>query len=140
MTDAPTPPSTPAAAVVRPPAATLAWGLGLLGLIFLPFVNLLVSGIVMTVVGLSQSRAGGLARTNGRRAADWGLTVLVILVPCIALWVTALTIRAEGFFPWGISVIVWAVLGVLNLVVSIVGLAQAAGGQRVRIPAIRFFR
>lgn len=140
MTDSPTPPPPPTAPVERPPAATVAWGLGLLGLIFLPFVNLLVSGIVMTVVGLHQSRAGGLARVNGRRAADWGLTVLVIIVPCIALWVTALTIRAEGFFPWGISVIVWGLLGVLNLVFSIIGLAQAAGGRRVRVPAIRFFR
>ena len=125
---------------VRPPSGALAWGLGLLGLVFLPFANLLVSGIVMVAVGLSQSRAGGLARVNGRRAANWGLTVLVILVPCMALWITALTIRAQGFFPWGISVIVWIVLGIVNLVAAIIGMVQANGGREVRFPAIPFFR
>jgi uncharacterized Tic20 family protein len=114
--------------------------LGLLGLLGLPFVNLIVSGIVMTAVGLSQSRAGGLARVNGRRAANWGLTILIILVPCIALWATAVTIRAEGFFPWGISVIVWGLLGIANLVAAIVGLVQANGGRKVRFPAIPFLR
>jgi uncharacterized Tic20 family protein len=126
--------------VRRPPTGALAWGLGLLGLLFLPFANLVVSGVVMVAVGLAQSRSGGLARVNGRRAANWGLTVLLILAPCIALWITALTIRAEGFFPWGISVIVWGVLGIANLVAAIVGLVQANAGGEVRFPAIPFLR
>lgn len=137
MTNAPTPPPPSTA---RPPAAALAWGLGLLGLLLLPFVNLVISGIVMVAVGLHQSRAGGLARVNGRRAADWGLTVLVIAIPCTVVWVVALTIRASGFFPWDLAVIVWLLLGVVNLVVAVVGLVQAAGGRAVRVPAIRFFR
>ncbi|KQQ04088.1 MULTISPECIES: DUF4870 domain-containing protein [unclassified Rathayibacter] len=137
MTNAPTPPPPSA---VRPPAAALSWGLGLLGLLLLPFVTLVISGVVMVAVGLHQSRSGGLARANGRRAADWGLTVLVIAVPCTVVWVVALSIRASGFFPWDLAAIVWLLLGVVTLVVAVVGLVQSSGGRVVRVPAIRFFR
>lgn len=141
-----TPPPLPPAPVdygtvaPAPARGALPWGLALLGLVFLPFVNLLVSGIVMVAVGLAQRKHGGLAEVNGRRAANWGLTVLVLIVPSIALWLTALIIEAQGFFPWGISVIVWVVLGIVNLAAAITGLVQAMSGRAVTFPVIPFLR
>lgn len=130
-TSAPTP---------APPRGALPFGLGLISLVFLPFLSLIVAGIVMALVGSAQRKRGGLAAVNGRRAANWGLTLIVIMVPMTALWIVALSIQAQGFFPWGISVIVWVVLGIANLVVAIYGLVSASSGREARVPAIPFLR
>ncbi|RFA09282.1 hypothetical protein B7R54_08610 [Subtercola boreus] len=122
------------------PTGALAWGLNLLGIGVLPFLNLFLSGIVVTIVGITQSKRGGLARVNGRRAANWGLTVLLITLPCAAVYVTAIVIKAEGFFPWGIAIIIWGLLGVVNVIAGIIGLVQARAGREVRFPAIPFLR
>lgn len=134
--------STPAASPAPPaaPRGALPWGLGLLGLLFLPFANLVVSGVVQAIVGIRQRRLPGIAGANARLAANWGLTVLLIDVVCMVFWVIALSIRAQGFFPWGLTIIVWAVLGVLNLIASILGLTQALAGRPARWPAIPFVR
>jgi uncharacterized Tic20 family protein len=126
--------------VPRPVTGALSFALGFLSFIFIPLFNLVVAGIVMAIVGYQQSKRGGLASVNGRAAANWGLTMIVIMVPAIALWVTALSIRAEGFFPWGISIIVWGLLAIANLVVIIIGLVRATSGREARIPAIPFLR
>lgn len=122
------------------PTGALSWGLNLLGIGFLPFLNLLLSGLVVTIVGLNQSKRGRLARVNGRRAANWALTVLLITIPSAAIYVTAIVIKAEGFFPWGIAIIVWALLGIVNVIAAITGLVQARAGREVKFPAIPFFR
>ena len=66
-----------AAAPPGPPRnGTIAWALGFLAYIPVPFLGLVVAGITQLVVGLGQRKHGGLAAVNGVRAANWGLTQL----------------------------------------------------------------
>ncbi|WP_141014813.1 hypothetical protein [Nocardioides sambongensis] len=57
----------------KPASGALAWGLGLVALMFcLPIVAQLITGVLMAVVGRAQRDKGPLAAENGRNAANWG--------------------------------------------------------------------
>lgn len=117
----------------QPPAPTgrVAWALGFLAYIPLPVAGLLLAAIVVLAVYPSQRRKGSvLAAENARGAANWALTVILVLVLC-ALWVLVLALSGanHGFFPIGVAVIVYLLLGLAHAVVTIVG--TVVSGRRV---------
>jgi uncharacterized Tic20 family protein len=99
----------------------------------------------MAAVGRSQRRNGPIAAANGRNAANWGLTYLLLTVPLVTLhfvflfWFTRDRPSGE-FFPIGIPLTVWIVLSVVFVVVCFVGVTRANKGLVFTAPAIRFFR
>ncbi|MFI8777902.1 hypothetical protein ACIGH6_12570 [Brachybacterium paraconglomeratum] len=141
----------PSYAAVRPePRGTIAWALGFLAYVPIPFVNVLVAGITQLVVGLRQRRHGGLAAENGVRAANWGLTQLCWpVLMAVSLAVGALTGEHSEtgvrFAPVMEAVVVavvilYFVLGLMQLIYAIVGTVQASRGARVGLPVIPFLR
>ena len=141
----------PSYAAVRPePRGTIAWALGFLAYVPIPFVNVLVAGITQLVVGLRQRRHGGLAAENGVRAANWGLTQLcwpVLMALSLALGVLTGESTGDGvlFHPAMEAVVVtvvilYFVLGLMQLIYAIVGTVQASRGARVGLPVIPFLR
>lgn len=130
---------------------TVAWALGFLAYIPIPMVNVLIVGAVQLVVGLSQREHGGLAAANGVRAANWGLTQLcypVLLAITVTVGLLTGTPSGTGgvvFHPAMNAVVLtllglWFVVGILELVYSIVGTVQAHRGRPVRLPVIPFLR
>ena len=141
----------PSYAAVRPePRGTIVWALGFLAYVPIPFVNVLVAGITQLVVGLRQRRHGGLAAQNGVRAANWGLTQLcwpVLMALALALGVLTGEPTGDGvlFHPAMEAVVVtvvilYFVLGLMQLIYAIVGTVQASRGARVGLPVIPFLR
>ena len=149
-----TPPgaTAPACPPATPRNGTVAWALGFLAYVPIPFVNVLVAGLAQLVVGLRQRRHGGLAAENGVRAANWGLTQLSWpVLMAVALTIAALTgepsATGDGvrFIPVMTGIVftllgLYFVLGLLQLVYAIVGTVQANKGARVRLPVIPFLR
>lgn len=130
----------------RPATSALSWALGFLAYIPIPFLNLVITGIVMAAVYPSVARKGprSLAAANARSAANWGLTLitvmLVLVIAFIAL-MSALSGRSVGFFPIGSPVVVYLVLSIAHLVVTIVGTVKATRGSAFRNPlAIPYLR
>ncbi|MFD1713770.1 DUF4870 domain-containing protein [Amnibacterium flavum] len=138
----PTPGYRPAYAA---PAAngTVAWAMGFLAYIPIPFLGSIVTGIVMALVGRAQRGKGEVARLNGRNAANWGLTylLLTVLLPGVAFLTLALSTGPDGTVPGdspaGIvaatSILIWAFpLQILHLVLVIVGTVKSAKGTVFR--------
>ncbi|PPH62067.1 hypothetical protein C5D25_08515, partial [Rathayibacter sp. AY1D7] len=91
--DATTPEAAPVAppqAVPAPPTGALSYALGFLAFIGIPFLSLIVGGIVMASVYPSARRKGGIAAENARNAANWGLTVILIGVVTLGAHVVLL--------------------------------------------------
>ncbi|MEE1618378.1 hypothetical protein [Brachybacterium sp. J153] len=140
------PPSAP------PRNGTVAWALGFLAYVPIPFVNVLVAGLAQLVVGLRQRRHGGLAAVNGVRAANWGLTQLcwpVLMLATFAIGMLTGTPSPTGdgvlFTPVMNALMftmigLFLVLGLAQLIYAIVGTVQASKGARVGLPAIPFLR
>jgi uncharacterized Tic20 family protein len=133
---------------------TIAWALGFLAYIPFPIVNFIVTSLVQLFVGLAQRKHGGLAAKNGVRAANWGLTQLVILLAWIVAVIlvdTLLDWPAQD--PYGsttgstahdgvLALLGFALLafGILVLVYTIVGTVRAAKGKDVGLVVIPFIR
>jgi len=119
------------------------WALGFLCFIPLPFVNILAAAIVMMAVYPKHKKKGtALARENARRAANWGATVLLVLVLCATyMLVMGLTLEStEGFFPIGWGIVGYVVLGLVHFVVTLAGVLVAGKGKVFRgAPALPFF-
>ena len=143
----------PSYAAVRPePRGTIAWALGFLAYVPIPFVNVLVAGITQLVVGLRQRRHGGLAAANGVRAANWGLMQLCWpVLMALSLTLAALTGEpsptGDGmrFTPVMEGIVftmlgLYLLLGLMQLVYAIVGTVQASKGRVVRLPIVPFLR
>jgi len=105
---------------------------------------MIVAGIVMAVVYPSQKRHGGLAAENGRRAANWGLTIVALMVVIAGsyVWLSlagehdASLARAAG-----IPLASYIVLSIVHVVVILIGLVRANRSQVFNNPlAIGFFR
>lgn len=128
-----------------PPATgALPYGLGFLAYIPIPYLSLVIAGIVMASVYPSQKKKGGLAAENARHAANWGLSLIVYMVLAFLVFAVLLATRPEGstgFFPVGIPVLVFFALGIAHLVVIIMGLVAAnkrtVMRNRIAIPFIR---
>ena len=140
---APAQPATPYSFQPRPATGGVAWGLGFLAYIPIPFASVLIAGVVMMISGLSMRSRGPLAAANGRNAANWGLTLIVltvVLVGATIVWgVSAGGGEGSGFFPFGIPLLIWVGVSVAHVVFVIMGLVRAGKGQVFRAPAIPFF-
>lgn len=153
---APVPIPTPAPAPGPAPAApartgTVAWALGFLAYIPIPFLGLIVAGITQLIVGLGQRKHGGLAAINGVRAANWGLTQLcwpVLMTLTILLGALTGSPGESGgvSFTPAMEVVAFSVTGLYLLVslaeavYAIVGTVMASKGKMVRLPVIPFLR
>ncbi|PPF68718.1 MULTISPECIES: DUF4870 domain-containing protein [unclassified Rathayibacter] len=147
--DATTPEAAPVAppqAVPAPPTGALSYALGFLAFIGIPFLSLIVGGIVMASVYPSARRKGGLAAENARNAANWGLTVILIGVVTLGAHVVLLfaasdTPLAKDFYPIGIPITLFAVLWLVHFVLIICGLVKANQREvfrpRIAIPFLR---
>ncbi|MEO6533534.1 MAG: hypothetical protein ABIO06_08155 [Pseudolysinimonas sp.] len=115
------------------PTGRTSWALGFLAWIPVPFLGMIVAAVAMVAVYPSVKRKQvPAAAENARRAANWGLTLLTVLVACgIYVLVLALAFPEthQGFFPIGLAVIVFAALSVVHAVVTIAGTVIA--GKRV---------
>ncbi|MBC9935257.1 MULTISPECIES: DUF4870 domain-containing protein [unclassified Leucobacter] len=131
--------------VQQPPTGRKSWALGFLAYIPAPLVGIVIAGIVMAAVYPSTKRRGiPLATENARIAANWGLTVLSVVV-LLGLYVLTLAVgfpetKSAGFFPIGFAVLGYVVLAIAHAVVTIAG--TVISGTRVfRNPlAIPFLR
>jgi hypothetical protein len=139
----PPPPNPYPAYTPPPPTGRFSWALGFLAYIPIPYLSLVVAGIVMWATYPSRSRhPSALVRDNARHAANWGITILIIFLLCIA-YVIATSVSAEnraaGFLPIGWGVIAFFALGIVHLIVTIAG--TVIGATRVfRGPGIPFLR
>jgi uncharacterized Tic20 family protein len=127
-----------------PATGALPYGLGFLAYIPVPYLSLLVAGIVMASVYPSQKRKGGLAAENARHAANWGLSLIAYMVLNVLFFAVMVATRDEysrGFFPVGIPVLIFLALGIAHLVVIIMGLVAAnkrtVFHNRIAIPFLR---
>jgi uncharacterized Tic20 family protein len=105
------------------------YALGFIAYIPIPFVGLLIGAIVMVATFSSSQKKGGLIAENGRRAANWGLTVIAVMVVLI-LWVVVLATVFNGQ-PWSTPVgpiVMYLALGVAHLVILVMGLVKANAG------------
>ena len=140
----PYPPTGYPQPLAAPTAGALPYGLGFLAYIPIPYLSLLVAGIVMAAVYPSQKTKGGLAAENARHAANWGLSLIAYIVLDFLFFAIMLATRGDnstGFFPVGIPVVLFFALGIAHLVVIIMGLVAANKRtvlrNRIAIPFIR---
>ena len=144
MTSDAVPPPPPAAAEPPQPTgpATLAWALGLIILACLPFVSSIIASLAMVLAGLSASAHGGVVGENGRRAANWGLTYLLLTVVLVGghfgILFAAGTI--EGFFPFGLIILTWGAVSIAHVVICILGIVRVSQGRALHAWAIPFYR
>jgi len=155
---APAAPGTSAPGVYTPPGAapgfvpapgytagTMSYALGFLAYIPIPFAGLIIAGIAMAASKGSVSRRGPVAAENARRAANWGLTVITVVLLTVILLIISGTIAAatdaRGFFPTGLPILLYFAVAVAHLVVLIAGLVSTSSGRVFTNPiAIPFFR
>ena len=127
---------------VKPPAGALAWGLGFLAYIPIPYIGIIIAGIVMACVYGSQSRKGPIAEANARNAANWGLTVALLTVVCFLIGLIAgAGLGNDGAWIAGLMAIIWIAACITHLVLIIRGLVRAGRGAVLTVPfAIPFIR
>lgn len=131
------------------------WLLGLFGLLALlpapELVSVLASvlaSVAMIVAGLVNRSRGGLARYNGLKAADWGLTYLLAT---IVLYSFAASME-HGVDPSGavpdfsfivylfyIALVLMALMSVFHVAYCIYAGVCAQSGRRVGFSGIPFF-
>lgn len=127
---------------VKPPAGALSWGLGFLAYIPIPYIGIVIAGIVMACVYRSQSRKSPVAEGNARNAANWGLTIALLTVLCflIAL-ISSVGLGDSGAWIAGLMVVIWIAGCITHLVLIIMGLVRANRGAVLTVPfAIPFIR
>ena len=123
-----------------------AWFAGLLVLVAVPGVNLVLGPVAMMVAGLrGGSRRAEPARSNGRRAASWGLTFLLgeALLIGAQLYIGQVVFgpgERVSLFPWGLPAVFGLILMVSHFVVCIVQGVRAYRGGVTRFGGIPFFR
>lgn len=110
----------------------LPYGLGFLAFLPIPFVNFLVAGVAMAAVRGRQRRRGPVAAENARHAANWGLTLIAVLVLLVGLAVILANVLPPRPGEFQVALLPIAgvlVFGVLHLVVIIRGLTHAGRGE-----------
>ena len=123
-----------------------AWFAGLLVLVAVPGVNLVLGPVAMMVAGLrGGSRRAEPGRSNGRRAASWGLTFLLgeALLIGARLYIGKVVFgpgERVPLFPWGLPSVFALILMVSHFVVCIVQGVRAHRGGVTRFGGIPFFR
>ena len=137
----------PAPAKVRAPSGAEAWGAGLFRLlVFVPGFNALLAAVAMIVIGLWDKKdLREPARTNRRRAASWGLTLLLVEVALIVIQIAVVSIandvdESPSFILWGTPIIMALVMVGVHVLVCSVQAIRAYRGKTTRFGGIPFFR
>ena len=132
---------------VRAPSGAEAWSRGLLALLmFVPGFNVLFAAVVMMVVGLwNKKDLREPARTNRRRAASWGLTLLLVELALIVIQIAVVSVandfdESPSFIPWGTPIIMALVMVGVHVLVCSVQAIRAYRGKTTRFGGIPFFR
>lgn len=146
-------PGAGSSSLPAPPArtGTVAWALGFLAYLPIPFGNLVIAGLVQLLVGLAQRKHGGVAAANGVRAANWGLTLLcwpVLMAAALALGFATATPTPDGtrILSTPMEVVIFGLIGVYvllciaQMIYSIAGTLQSSRGKAVQLPVIPFLR
>ena len=139
-------PGAPYAYTVRTPTGALSWALGFLVFLVFPFISGIISGMAMGLSYGAAAKHGGIARENGRSAANWGFTyvllsVVLVIAHFVMLAALSGTSTARGFFPIGLPLTVYFVISLLHIVLVIVGTVRASSGKVMKVPfAIPFIR
>lgn len=132
----------------RPAPSTLGalpWALGLGVFLCVPFVSSVLASVAMVVAGRLQRGKERHVAENGRNAANWGLTYLVLTVALVGTHfglLYALTRdggRIEGFFPFGLIILTWIAVSVVHVGFSIAGLVKGLRQEVFAAPAVPFF-
>ena len=144
---APMPMMAPVPVKVRAPSGAEAWSAGLFGLlVFVPGFNALLAAVAMIVIGLWDKKdLREPARTNRRRAASWGLTLLLVEVALIVIQIAVVSIandvdESPSFIPWGTPIIMALVMVGVHVLVCSVQAIRAYRGKTTRFGGIPFFR
>lgn len=132
----------PAVASARPTGA-LAYGLGFLAFLSVPIVAVMIAGLVMVAVFPAHKKKGGLAAENARRAANWGLTIVALMVLIAAalgaLWLVGRD--ARGVCPLTVLTVFYVIFAVTHVSVCILGVIKAHRGEvftnRLAIPFLK---
>ena len=129
------------------PSGAEAWCAGLLGLLApLPIFDVLFAMVAMMVVGLWDKKdLREPARTNRRRAASWGLTLLLVEVALIVIQIAVVSVandfdESPSFIPWGTPIIMALVMVGVHVLVCSVQAIRAYRGKTTRFGGIPFFR
>ena len=115
-------------------------------LVFLPGFNALLAAVAMMVVGLWDKKdLREPARTNRRRAASWGLTLLLVEVALIVIQIAVVSIahsfyESLPFIPWGTPIIMALVMVGVHVLVCTVQMIRAYRGKTLRFGGFPFFR
>ncbi|WP_375001908.1 DUF4870 domain-containing protein [Aeromicrobium sp. CTD01-1L150] len=122
----------------------LPWGLGLLVFLCVPFVSSVIAAVVMVIVGRSLRDKDEVTAENGRRAANWGLTYLLVTIVLITghfvvLYLITRDDPIEGLHPLSYAITLWAVVTLVHVVLSLAGLVLGLRGSVLKAPAIPFF-
>ena len=143
----PVPMMAPIPVKVRAPSGAEAWGAGLFGLlVFVPGFNALLAAVAMMVVGLWDKKdLREPARTNRRRAASWGLTLLLVEVALIVIQIAVVSIahsfyESLPFIPWGTPIIMALVMVGVHVLVCVIQVIRAHRGTTLRFGGFPFFR
>lgn len=126
------------------PRGAVSYGLGFLAYLPAPFFSMIIAGLVMAALYPSQKRHGGIAAENGRRAANWGLTVvgLMILIAGSFVWLSiAGQTESSLARAAGIPLACYFVLSIVHVVVILIGFLRANRSRVFYNPlAINFLR
>ena len=115
-------------------------------LVFLPGFNALLAAVAMIVIGLWDKKdLREPARTNRRRAASWGLTLLLVEVALIVIQIAVVSIandvdESPSFIPWGTPIIIALVMVGVHVLVCSVQAVRAYRGTTLRFGGLPFFR
>ncbi len=127
----------------QPSNGTLAWVLGFLIFVPIPFLSAIISGVAMALPVGALSRKGAVAAANARSAANWGLTYVTVSTVLLLSHFIALAALdgSDTFFPIGIPITLYLAVGVLHIVLVIVGTVRSSKGDVMRVPfAIPYLR
>ena len=143
----PAPMMAPVPVKAPAPSGAEAWCAGLLGLLApLPIFDVLFAMVAMMVVGLWDKKdLREPARTNRRRAASWGLTLLLVELALIVIQIAVVSVahdfdESPSFIPWGTPIIIALVMVGVHVLVCSVQAIRAYRGKTTRFGGIPFFR
>lgn len=128
----------------QPATGTVSYGLGFLALIPVPVVSIVIAGLVMAGQYAGQMAKGKVAADNGRRAANWGFTLLCGLLLVLILMPVLVAVASTNSRLAGlplVPIVLYLMLGILHLVIVVWGVVVARrGGVFQNRLAIPFFR
>lgn len=126
---------------IRPkePGGVLPWALGFIAVIPAPVLAQFGAGLTMALVGSKQRLQRGIAGEQGREAANWGITFMVIngvtLLAALVVTLIAdqnLAFREDWVWLSPALLVLWAIGIFTHLVVCLIGVIMAVSGRVFR--------